>query len=227
MNEYFYEKLFEAIVRKAGGKENLSQEGQQVIREAIGSAVAEFQEQSILFPQDPERISWVIEGKTMTYIKILSLKRDIPIVALRVIPVSTEPLKGTTTKDVRIALIQIGLSLPAYIKHDTRLGVLYELKNPMEVGKVILETLREKVSKDVKFVCLPECSFPSDETFTSELERFATERNVFIVAGSFHDLIRRSNTSLIITPYKEDLHKTRSGVLKNTERDWNQMSSVV
>jgi hypothetical protein len=212
MSAESYEILSEKIFTHFGGKENLAKESQQVIREAVELGVNSFLEERLMYPKDDAEVaSLIILGKTMTFIKFLSLKKDIPIIGYKEIPVSLDSAKKIDPKGIKIALIQIGLSEAAYTRHDTKLGLLFQLKDPSEVSKIILETLREKISDDVVFVCLPELSVPSDATFIDELEHFAIERKMIIVAGSFHDLIQSSNVSLVITPDRERFaqHKMR------------------
>jgi hypothetical protein len=199
LSDKICEKAFSAL----GGKENLSPESQHIIREAVELAINEFSRERMLFPRDENTISWVILAKTMTHITNLSLKRDTPIIGFKIVPVSLKTAKGIDTKKIKVALVQIGLSKAAYTTHDTRLGLLFQLKDPAKVSKIIIEALQTRIAPDVSFVCLPELSVPSDENFMGELERVAREREMFVIAGSFHDLELHQNISLIITPYRE------------------------
>lgn len=212
MSAELYEKISEKIFEQYGGRENLPLESQQIIREAVERAVSEFLDDYVRYPRDEETISWIVEGKTMTYIKILSLKKEIPILGFKVVPISSEFTRKIDPKKIKIALIQIGLPEVAYTKHDVRLGLLFQLKEPSKVSKIILEILQKEISEDVNFVCLPELSIPSVETFMGKLERLAKMRQMFIVAGSFHDLDICSNISFVITPSRERFaqHKIRA-----------------
>lgn len=195
-------KIADKIYTSFGGKEKLSPTSRQIIEEALELAIDELEEELMNYPEDADVLSSVLAGKTRTYIKILSIKKSVPIVSYSEIPVSIESAKELNPEKIKLALIQIGLDDTAYSKIDTPTGVLYKLKNPSKVSKIISEAIL-KVSNDVHFVCLPECSIPFDETFLSKLSKVARERRLFIIAGSYHDFDSRSNTSLIITPSRE------------------------
>ena len=94
MSTELYANLSENIFKQYGGKETLPPESQQIIREAVERAVDDFLDERLRYPVDEETIAWIVTGKTLTYIKILSLERGLPIVGYRIVPVSLELKKG-------------------------------------------------------------------------------------------------------------------------------------
>ena len=201
--DVFYESIVAEIFTAFGGKESVAEESQRLIRRAVELSVENIIDERRIYPQDENAVGWIIQGKTLAYLRMLSLKESIPIIGYREIPVLLELSRRIDPKKVKVALIQIGLGENVYVKHDTRTGLLFHLSDPSKVSQIILATLRGKISEDVDFVCLPELSVPSDESFIGELHNFARERKMVIISGSFHDLDLRANISLVITPGRE------------------------
>lgn len=67
--------------------------------------------------------------------------------------------------------------------------------------KEVIELLRKlHVVDRLDFLCLPELSFLNEKEVTEAFAKFADEKNCFVIAGSFHDHEKETNTCLIFLP---------------------------